>query len=118
MPKVRSFGIDFEDRMCGLAFLCKTWEKQKKKSHNYKIEELFELRGISYISRPRGNRRGGGVAIVTNSDNYLLSKLNITIPAGVEIVWGLLKPLTSTDKITKIIVCSFYSPPKSKKKRH
>ena len=116
MPKVRSFGMDFEDRMCDLAFLCETWERKNKRSHNFKVEELFEMRGISYISRPRRNRSGGGVAIAANTDHYHLSKLNITIPKGVEIVWGLLKPKNSTGKITKIIVCSFYSPPKSKKK--
>ena len=32
-----------------------------------------------------------------------------------EVVWGLLKPKVVTGKISKIIVCSFYSPPRSKK---
>ena len=31
-------------------------------------------------------------------------------------VWGLLRPLQIIGKIRKIIICSFYSPPRSKKK--
>ena len=33
-----------------------------------------------------------------------------------EVVWGLIKPNIITGKITKIIACCFYSPPRSRKK--
>ena len=33
-----------------------------------------------------------------------------------EVVWGLLRPKTVIGRIKKIILCSFYSPPRSKKK--
>ena len=75
------------------------------------------MRGIKYISTPRpGNRRGGGAAIAVNTENFSLSKLNICIPNNLEVVWGLMKPNFVSGKINKIIVCSFYCPPKSKKK--
>ena len=48
------------------------------------------MHGILYISNPRINRSGGGAAILANSEHYALSKLNINIPNGLEIVWGLL----------------------------
>jgi hypothetical protein len=72
---------------------------------------------MKYVSTPRpGNRRGGGAAIVVNTDKYSVSKLNVSIPNNLEIVWGLIRPHEISGKITKIIVCCFYCPPKSKKK--
>ena len=44
-------------------------------------------------------------------------KLHIEIPKSVEVVWGLLRPKIPVGKINKIILCSFYCPPRSKKKR-
>ena len=35
---------------------------------------------------------------------------------NLEIYWGILKPKAPTSRIKSIIVCSFYSPPRSKKK--
>ena len=43
--------------------------------------------------------------------------MNIPIPKSVELVWGLLKPKIITGKISVIIVCCFYSPPRSRKNR-
>ena len=34
-----------------------------------------------------------------------------------EDVWGMLRPKTITGSTSKIILCSFYSPPNSKKKK-
>ena len=47
-------------------------------------------------------------------EKFGISKLNILIPNGLEVVWGLLKPKVASGKITKIIACCFYSPPRSK----
>ena len=41
--------------------------------------------------------------------------LNISIPKPLEVVWGLLRPIEQTGDIKKIILCSFYSPPNSRK---
>ena len=117
MPKLSSWATDMTDRLCSLSFLVEIWQKSESKKHLFKIEELLEIRGIRYISTPRpGNRRGGGAAIAANIEEYSLSKLNICIPNNLEIVWGILKPSQITGKISKIIVCSFYCPPKSRKK--
>ena len=77
---------------------------------------MFQMSGIQYISTPRsGAKRGGGAAIAIRTENFTISKLNIENPKSLEVVWGLLKPKVVTGKISKIIVCSFYSPPRSKK---
>ena len=117
IPKVESLGNDMQDRNCSLSFRTEIWTKSETKSHQYKLEELFELKGLKYISTPRsGARRGGGAAIVVNTDKFTISKLNVERPLCLEVVWGLLRPLETTGKITKIIVCCFYCPPKSKRK--
>ena len=74
------------------------------------------MQGIAYFSTPRpGVKRGGGAAIAINPTKFSVSKLNIAIPKPLEIVWGLLRPLEPTGEVKKIILCSFYSPPNSKK---
>ena len=50
-----------------------------------------------------------------NQDRFSVEKLEITIPNNLEVVWGLLKPKLKSFKFKKIILCSFYSPPKSRK---
>ena len=71
MPKLFNFGTDMEDRCCSISFLTEVWQKAENKKHQFRIEELFEMRGLKYISTPRpGTRRGGGAAIVVNTENF------------------------------------------------
>ena len=92
MPKNFNFGTDMEDRNWSISVLTEVWQKAENTKHQFKIEELFELRGMKYISTPRpGTRRGGGAAIVVNTEVFSISKLNINIPHNLEIVWGLLR---------------------------
>ena len=101
------------ERTTDIAFLTEVWEKKK---HHFKLEEMLEMGGIKYISTPRpGAQRGGGAAIAVRTEKFSISKLNIPIPKSVEVVWGVLKPKVITGKISVIIVCCFYSPPKSRK---
>ena len=58
-------------------------EKSEIKKHQAKIEEILEVKGISYISTPRpGAKHGGGAGIAFNLNQNMLtlSKLNISIP--------------------------------------
>ena len=117
MPKCENFGIDMENRNCSLSFLTELWEKSENKKHQFKVEELLEMKGLKYISTLRpGTRRGGGAAIVVNTENFSIFKLNVAKPNCLEVVWGLMRLLEITGKITKIIVCCFYCPPKSTRK--
>ena len=73
------------------------------------------MKNLSYISTPRpGAKRGGGAAIAFRPEKFHISKLNITIPKPLEIVWALLRPVVPKGEIRKIILCSFYSPPNKK----
>ena len=115
--KVNSLGEDIIERDVAISFLSEVWEKKENVLHQSCIQELLELKGISYISTPRpGTRRGGGTAIAACPKKFSLVKLNIEIPNSVEVVWGLLRPKKIIGRIRKIILCSFYCPPRSKKK--
>ena len=100
-----------KERSTDICCISEIWEKESKKKHKNKIEEIFELHGIKYISTPRINRTGGGAAIAVNVENFNLSKLNVFIPANVETVWGLVKPKIPSRGFSTFIICSFYSPP-------
>ena len=93
------------------------WEDNEKIEHKNKVEAALELHGIVYISNPRPKRRGGGAAITLcdPKSKFSLSKLPIHIPPDLEVCWGLVKP-KHPGTIKNIIICSFYSPPRSKKK--
>ena len=116
--KIGNFARDMHERESDLSFLTEVWEKAENKKHQFKLEELLEMQGIKYISTPRpGAQRGGGAAIAVRLDKFNISKLNIPLPRSVEVVWGLLKPKVAIGSISTIIVCCFYSPPRSKKNR-
>ena len=93
------------------------WEDKEKIEHKNKIEEALELHGILYISNPRPKRRGGGAAITLCDlkSQFALAKLPINVPPDLEVCWGLIKP-RSPGSIKEIVICSFYCPPRSKKK--
>ena len=76
------------------------------------------MEGLKYISTHRpSTKRGGGAAIVAPVDKFSLEKLDVMIPHNLEICWGLLRPNDVTNAtIRELIVVSFYSPPKSRKK--
>ena len=115
--KINNLAEDIIERSVDISFLSEVWEKKENLSHQASIEEMLELKGISYISTPRpGLRRGGGTAIAACPGTFSLVKLHIEIPNSLEVVWGLLRPRKVIGKITKIILCSFYCPPRSKKK--
>lgn len=116
MPKIKNFCKDIDNRMVDVAFLTEVWEKLENKKHQNKLEEMLEMKGIKYISTPRpGAKRGGGAAIAVKLEKYSISKLNISIPKSIEVVWGIVKPKTVSGKINLIICCCFYSPPKTRK---
>ena len=117
LPKLDSYADDFEDRDTGVSFLTEIWTKSDNKKHHNKLQELFEMKGLLYISTPRpGLKRGGGVAIVADPIRFSLSKFSVPNPHQLEVCWGLLRPKVVTGTLTRIICCAFYSPPYSKKK--
>ena len=115
--KLDNLAEDIIERCVDISILSEVWEKKENVKHQSRIEELLEMKGISYISTPRpGLKRGGGSAIAACPKKFSLVKLNVEIPKSLEVVWGLLRPRKILGNIRKIIICSFYSPPRSKKK--
>ena len=103
------------ERKIDVAFLSEVWEKSCDKKH--KAREFLELHGLKYISTPRFSKhRGGGVALVANLEKSHLEKVEIDNPKKVEVVFGMLRPKDPKSQIKKHILCSFYFPPKSKKR--
>ena len=105
---------DIFERSIDCAFLSEIWEQKDNKNHQQEIEKMLEMDGLRYISTPRP-KGWGGAAILVNQEKFHLENLNISIPHNLEIVWGLLKPKDQTATFKRIILCSFYSPPNSRK---
>ena len=117
MPKLRNFCTDFLEREIDIGFLTEVWEKRESKTHQHNIKRMLELEGLKYISNPRiNNQRGGGVALVANLRRFNLEKIEVDNPDKLEVIFGLLRPKAQGSQVKKIICCSFYFPPKSKKK--
>ena len=92
-PKFKNFKTDFLERQVDASLLCEVWEKSESKKHKDEIEEMLEMEGLKYFSttRPRG-KRGGGAAIIVNTEKFHVQKLDIHIPSHLEIIWALAKP--------------------------
>ena len=113
-PKLGNLKKDILERDIQAAFCCEIWEKSESKQHQFEIEKMLESEGLKYISTPRPTG-WGGAAIIVNQEKFWLEKMNIHIPHNLEVIWGLLKPKDVTATFKKILLCSFYSPPNSRK---
>ena len=116
-PKLFNFKNDFVERNIDVGLLCEVWQKFEDKKHSHEIEKLLELDGLKYFStvRPKG-KRGGGAAIIVNLKKFSVEKIDVNNPYSLEICWALAKPRSKHAKVKKIILCSFYCAPKSRKK--
>ena len=114
-PKMKNFKTDLFERQVDVSLLSEVWEKAENQKHKAEIELMLEMEGLKYFSttRPRG-KRGGGAAIIVNTERFKVENLNVQIPPHLEVVWALAKPRSEAAKIKKIILCAFYSPPRSR----
>ena len=93
--KLENLIDDIEERKVDICLLTEVWQVLENKEHQKKLEEIFQMRNIQYISTPRpGGRRGGGTAIAVKTSNkyFHMTKLNIANPDTHEVVWALLRP--------------------------
>ena len=114
-PKLESYKTDFFEHQVDASLLSEVWHKTEDKKHKFEIEKMMEMEGLKYFStnRPKG-RRGGGAAIIVNTVSFKAEKVDVQIPPNLEVVWVLVKPKSADAKIKKIVMCAFYSPPRSK----
>ena len=66
-PKIRNFIQDFRMRDISIAFLAETWGKEDRLEYRKKMLSLVQMEGLGIISLNRKVRRGGGVAIIFDS---------------------------------------------------
>ena len=114
--KLNSFCLEFEELGMGVAFHSEIWEKKESKLHNYKINEMFEMKGISYISTPRPNRRGGGSAITCSNKSFYIKEISVPNPDNLEVTFATIRPKSENSPQFTLILCAVYSPPRSRKK--
>ena len=114
-PKLENFKTDFFERQIDVSLLCEVWEKAEDRKHMMEVEQMLQMDGLKYFSttRPKG-KRGGGAAIIVNTEKFHVEKLSVQIPQNLEVIWALAKPKAENAQIKRIVLCSFYSPPRSK----
>ena len=117
-PKINNFIEDIRMRSIGAALCSETWHKEDKKKHKAETERLLFMEGFKFLSTPRPpGKRGGGCGIVGDLSRYTLDKIEINNPHKLEVCWGMLRPNDASKLVIKeYIICSFYCPPKSRKK--
>ena len=86
--KISNFSNDLHEREADICFLCEVWEKKGKRVHK---------------------------AVAINTNKFDVTKLNIHISKPLEVVWAMLRPMEVTGLVKRVILCSIYSPPNSKK---
>ena len=109
-PKIDNFKTDLLHRNISIACVCEVWEQIENKNQNIEYERMFEMNGLKFLSRARKDKRGGGVAIVVDTQLFTCQRLEVTTPNTIETVWSLVKP-KKEGFLKEFIVCSFYSPP-------
>ena len=93
--------------------ISETWERKR-----INLETLLAPTQFKSISYARSKRPGGGCAIFYNDGRFKVSKLEVSIPDGVEAVYGLFVPIKPDPslRVKKIVVGSFYVSPNSQHK--
>ena len=67
-----------------------------------------------FFNPPPPWKKRGGAAIIVNTENCKAEKLEIQIPHHLEVVWAIARPKHEDAQFKVIILCSFYSPPRSR----
>ena len=115
--KKKEFVTFVKEEEVDLICLSESWEKEHLTLD--KVIKMDDYEIISNVFQRKG--KGGRPAIIVNKMKFYVENLTQTeveIPWGVEAVWAVLTPknATSASKVQKIIVCSMYSKPDSRKK--
>ena len=95
-PKIESLKSDLSERKIDVAFLQEIWEKTDDPKMESEIKKMLELNGLLYVSSPRPldphGRAYGGTAIIMNTVTFEWKDLQVFVPQGLEVTWGLIKP--------------------------
>ena len=114
--KIKNFRNEFKQYNMGIALHSEVWESKEKKAHKSKLDEMFHMDGISYISTPRPGRRGGGSAITCDDEQFFIKEIKVPNPDNLEVTYATVRPKSEWAPSFTIILCALYSPPRSRKK--
>ena len=74
--------------------------------------DLNSICGYNLFSKPRPDRRGGGVALYVR-ENMNTKLLDVNVPEDIEVLWVSLRPNRLPRDACKIIIGVLYYPPRS-----
>ena len=115
--KANEFHTFVEEHSIDCIFMSESWERPENT-----LDKIIKLTNHTIISNPSQRRGiGGRPALIINKEKYNVKNITqtlITIPWGVEATWAIISPrnVRSDSRIQKIVLCSFYSKPRSKTK--
>ena len=93
--------------------LSKIWQKDGCLSQEAEIEEACELKDVSILTRARKGKRHGRVAIMVDSENYSIEKIENYQNATLDTLWAIIRPKSTEIGIFPIIACALYCPPQT-----
>ena len=111
--------IDIKEREIGITLCSETWQKDSNRQFKSNIKSLLEMDGLQFISCPRpSTKRGGGCAIIVNTNQLTVEKLLVLVPYKLEVVWCLVRPrdVNKATRFKEVIACAFYLAPNYRKK--
>lgn len=117
-PKIGNFLENFKRMGGSIALICEVWERKKDRKTQDHIAKIYEQEGFQYFSQSRSSKRGGGVAILVNNEEWTAKVINFNNEFNLEIIWALVTSCWKDGNgkaVTKIIAGSFYAPPRSRK---
>ena len=77
-PKLEAVIAEIKEMDVTVSLLSEVWEDSENKQHANMVKTALEINGLCYISTPRPDRRGGGVAIaMINNPRFDLIKLDL-----------------------------------------
>ena len=102
--KVDELEVIVNNNSVDVAAICESWFPPDQP------EQMFDISGYDLFSRPRSNKKGGGVAVYVKQ-NPNASRMKVTVPDNLEVIWVKLRPFRSQRSIPNIVVAAVYSPP-------
>ncbi|XP_071808975.1 uncharacterized protein [Asterias amurensis] len=105
--KVDELGLILNNNKVDIGAITETWF-----SPDQPVDQ-FSIHGYNSFSRPRKERRGGGVALYTKECLNATLLDNIEVPDDIEAIWVNVRPPRLPRSISNIVIGTVYYPPKS-----
>ena len=95
------------DNHIDIAVLTETWQSDMIS------DEFLAIDGFNIFTRARELKRGGGVAVYVKDQIPVTVLKDIKVPEELECLWLWVRPNRLPRKVSGMVVCAVYIPPKS-----